>query len=86
MRDPVSEARSLGRGGHGGALRRAGHRLWRRQGRFGRRGRLIGHDAHSVGHRTGAPSSSSELDELNRLVDGAESAADKADSDAANDH
>ncbi|MFD8155870.1 hypothetical protein [Streptomyces malaysiensis] len=29
---------------------------------------------------------SSELDELNRLVDGAESAADKADSDAANDH
>lgn len=29
-----------------------------------------------------APSSS----ELNRLVDGAESAADKADSDAANDH
>ncbi|MCD9591662.1 hypothetical protein [Streptomyces sp. 8ZJF_21] len=30
--------------------------------------------------------SSSELDELNRLVDGAESAADKADSDAANDH
>ncbi|MER7873839.1 hypothetical protein ABTY63_09785 [Streptomyces solisilvae] len=84
MRDPVSEARSLGRGGHGGALRRAGHRLWRREGGSA--------DADGSSGTTPTPSatapapSSSELDELNRLVDGAESAADKADSDAANDH